>query len=154
MELKGMALRNIGEISRMVALKSDLEFKKYDMQKGQFIFVTRICEHPGMNLMDLSRLLNVDKSTTTKAIQKLEAAGYVTKEHPEDNRKSFSLFPTARAVEVYPHLIADENLRLELCFRGFASEERKQVEKLLGRMCDNIEEAAERGSQEGVENHE
>lgn len=69
--LHNNALRKIGTISRIVASKSDIKFKKYDLQKGQHIFIVRICKNPGLNLIELTQMLNVDKSTTTKAVNSI-----------------------------------------------------------------------------------
>lgn len=138
--LHNTALRKIGTIARIVAYVSDIKFKKYALQKGQHIYVVRVCEHPGLTLAELTQLLNVDKSTTTKAVQKLEAAGYVLKQHPEGNLKSIQLFPTEKAKEVYEEIIKEENVRADLCFRGFTEEEKQQALLYLERMCRNIEE--------------
>lgn len=137
--LHNQALRRIGTISRIVASRSDVKFKQYDLQKGQHIFVVRICENPGLNLMELTQMLNVDKSTTTKAIQKLEKAGYVIKTHLENNKKSIALYPTDKAKQVYECIIKEENVRADLCFEGFTEEEKKQALGYLERMCANIE---------------
>lgn len=137
--LHSTVLRKIGTISRIVRVKSDIKFKKYDLQKGQYIFVVRICEHPGLNLMELTQMLNVDKSTTTKAVQKLEKADYVIKTHLKSNKKNIALFPTEKAKQVYENIIKEENVRADLCFRGFTEEEKEQALQYLERMCANIE---------------
>lgn len=138
--LKSTVLRKVGTISRIVAYTSDIQFKKYDLQKGQYIYVVRVCEHPGLNLMELTQMLNVDKSTTTKAVQKLEKAGYVLKQHPEGNLKNIALFPTEKAKRVYKNVIAEENRAIDCAFNVFSEEEKKQALGFLERMCVNIEE--------------
>lgn len=138
--LQSMVLRRIGTIARIVASVSDVKFRRFSLQKGQHIYVVRVCEHPGLNLAELTRLLNVDKSTTTKAVQKLEKAGYILKKHPEGDRKSLVLYPTERAKEVYRSIIDEENVRAALIFRGFDEEEKRQAMAYLDRMCYNIEE--------------
>lgn len=137
--LKNNILRKIGTISRIVASKSDVKFKKYNLQKGQHIFLVRVCEHPGCNLMELTKMLNVDKSTTTKAIQKLEKTGYIIKIHPKNNQKVLLLFPTEQAIAVYEHIIDEENIRAELCFKDFTQKEQQQAIHYLERMCQNME---------------
>ncbi|WP_407928500.1 hypothetical protein [Clostridium guangxiense] len=64
-------LRKIGTLSRCIHSISDIKFKGINLQKGQFTFLTRICENQGVNQIGLSKLLKVDKTTTTKAIQKI-----------------------------------------------------------------------------------
>ena len=138
--LHSYILSYIGKIARITAYVSDIRFKQYHLQKGQHIFVVRVCEHPGLNLAELTQMLNVDKSTTTKAIQKLETAGYITKQHPPDNKKSISLFPTQKALDVYDKIIGEENVRIDYCFQGFTEEEKQQALNYLERMAQNVED--------------
>ena len=139
MLLKNFVLRRIGTISRIVAYISNVKFKEFALQNGQHIFVARICENPGINLAQLTQILDVDKSTTTKVIQKLEKAGYVIKKHNENNKKSFALFPTEKAKEVYKKVIEEENKQIDICFNGFTEEEKKAAVAYLERMCKNLE---------------
>lgn len=138
--LHSNVLRRVGKIARVVSYVSDIKFRRFSLQKGQHIFLVRVCEHPGITLTGLTQMLNVDKSTTTKAIQKLENQGYIIKRHPVDNRKSIELYPTEIAKEVYLEIIAEENTRVDLCFKDFTDEEKVLVMDFLERMCTNIEE--------------
>ena len=132
-------LREVGAVARCVQSLSDVNFKKLALQRGQFVFLTRICESPGLHLLELSHLLKVDKATATKAVQKLEAEGYVRKEQNQTDKRMVHLFPTERAQEVYPELIAEENRYLARCFAGMTKEEQARAETLLRRIRENIE---------------
>ena len=137
--LKHQFLREVGAVARCVQSLSDVTFKKLTLQRGQFVFLTRICETPGIHLLELSHLLKVDKATTTKAVQKLEAEGYVRKEQNQTDKRMVHLFPTERAQEVYPELIAEENRYLARCFAGMTKEEQALAETLIERIRENIE---------------
>ena len=132
-------LREVGAVARCVQSLSDVNFKKLALQRGQFVFLTRICESPGLHLLELSQLLKVDKATATKAVQKLEAEGYVRKEQNQTDKRMVHLFPTERAQEVYPELIAEENRYLARCFAGMTKDEQARAETLLRRIRENIE---------------
>ena len=54
-------LRDIGTLARTIHYLHDLHFKELALQRGQFIFLTRICENTGINQNDLSLLLKVDR---------------------------------------------------------------------------------------------
>lgn len=41
-------LREIGAISRALDSISNIEFKKYELTKGQYLYLVRICENPGI----------------------------------------------------------------------------------------------------------
>ena len=86
-------LRDIGTLARTIHYLHDLHFKELALQRGQFIFLTRICENTGINQNDLSLLLKVDKSTTAKAVQKLTAAGYINRQRSSEDQRHWQLFP-------------------------------------------------------------
>jgi DNA-binding MarR family transcriptional regulator len=138
--LKSDILREIGQLSRTVHSISDLNFKELNLQKGQFIFLTRVCENPGINLINLSNLLKVDKTTTTKAIQKLIIEGYINKEQDELDKRIYRLNPTEKALQMYNLVVEEENRNIETCFFGFTEEEKDIVCKLAKKMRENIEQ--------------
>lgn len=107
------------------------------MQKGQFIFLTRVCENKGINFRELSRILAVDKSTTTKAVKKLIEAGYLNKEQDEKDKREYKLYPTEKGLEVYELIIDEENRNIEICMKGLSEKEREIVGNLLEKMSEN-----------------
>ncbi len=85
--LNDVILREIGTLSRCINYTNNLKFKKIDLQAGQFIFLTRICENQSINQTHLTALLKVDKATTAKAVQKLIQAGYVRRARDQSDRR-------------------------------------------------------------------
>lgn len=138
--LNSYILREAGTLARSIQSISDIKFKEISLQRGQFIFLTRVCENPGINQIDLSNLLKVDKATTTKAIQKLIAEGYIAKERDKKDKRMWRLLPTAKAQSVYPIIIDEENRNIAVCFSGFAENEKQIVFNLVKKMRENIEE--------------
>ncbi|MFL0195868.1 MarR family winged helix-turn-helix transcriptional regulator [Clostridium sp. WILCCON 0269] len=132
-------LREIGTLSRCIHSISDLKFKELNLQKGQFTFLTRICENQGINQIDLSNLLKVDKTTTTKAIQKLIEAGYIYKKRDDIDKRMWRLYPREKALKIYTFIIEEENKNIEVCFNSFSVEEKELVSKLVKKMRKNIE---------------
>lgn len=137
---KNELLRDVGALARCIQSINDVRFRGIGLQRGQFIFLTRICEHPGVNLVDLSALLRVDKTTTTKAVQKLMAGGLVDRERDASDKRMWRLVPTAGALEFYPQIIAEEDRCLDVCLAGFSAAEEAAARRLLARMRANIEQ--------------
>ena len=138
--LNNEILREVGALARCIHSINDMKYRKIKLQRGQFIFLTRVCENPGINLIDLSNILKVDKTTTTKAIQKLLEEGYIKREHDCTDKRMLNLYPSAKALEIYPLIISEENRCIEVCFNGFSQEERRMSDCLLRRMRENVEQ--------------
>ena len=48
--LKDVILREIGALTRTIHAIIEIQFKTINLQKGQSIYLTRICENPGINM--------------------------------------------------------------------------------------------------------
>lgn len=138
-------LREIGAIARSVQSSSDLKYKALGLQKGQYVFLTRICENPGVGPNRLAELARVDKTTATKAAQKLEDLGYVRRKLDGADGRARLLFPTAKAGRTYQALIADENELLDVCLSGFGASEVRLAAALLERIRGNLDRSLGRG---------
>ncbi|GKU27443.1 MarR family transcriptional regulator [Clostridium folliculivorans] len=139
-ELDCRVLRFLGTIYRATNSKADYKYKQFDLQKGQYMFLTRICENPGINFVDLSNMLKVDKTTTTKAVHKLIEIGYLNKEQDEKDKREYKLNPSKKGLEVYEFILEEERKQLEISLKGFSEEEKRLATELIVRMSDNIEE--------------
>jgi len=140
-DLKSQVLREVGTVARCIQSISDITYREFKLQRGQFIFLTRICEQPGINLIELSHMLKVDKTTTTKAIQKLLEENYVQRTRDTADKRMWHLYPTDKAVSLYPYIIQEENKHIDVCFAGFSPEEQIMAHSLLQRMGENIEQS-------------
>lgn len=139
-ELDSNILRETGMLARCIQSISDINFKELNLQKGQYIYLTRICENPGISLIDLATMLKVDKSSTTKAIPKLEESGYITKRRDEDDKRLWRLYPEEEGIQVYEAVIMEENRNIKVCFEGFSDMEKDAALNLVRKMRENIEE--------------
>ena len=61
-------LREIGMIARALDSTSIIEFKEYDLTKGQYLYLGRICENPGIIQVKLAEMIKVDRTTAARAI--------------------------------------------------------------------------------------
>ncbi|OME81532.1 MarR family transcriptional regulator [Paenibacillus sp. FSL A5-0031] len=78
------------------------ELAPYRIGSGQYIFLMAIASQQPITQKALSEKLLIDKTTTAKAIAKLEAEGYVRREvDPADNRYQ-QLYLTESAQGVVP----------------------------------------------------
>ncbi|WP_291582411.1 MarR family winged helix-turn-helix transcriptional regulator [Clostridium sp. UBA6640] len=138
-KLESKALRFVGLLSRTINSRSDFKYKQLGLQKGQYMFLTRVCENPKINLVDLSNMLKVDKATTTKAIKKLIDIGYINKKQNEKDKREYRLTPTNKGLQIYKLIINEEKKQLDISFDGFNEDEIEMATKLIERMSKNIE---------------
>ncbi|SJZ91920.1 MarR family winged helix-turn-helix transcriptional regulator [Selenihalanaerobacter shriftii] len=137
--LNNFILREVGKLNRCVQSISNINLKEINLQKGQFIYLTEICEHPGINQKDLTNILKVDKTSTSKAVKKLKKIGYIKRVKDEDDKRVWNLYPTAKGKKIYKVVIAEENRNLNICLTDFNEQEKELIYNLVKRMRENIE---------------
>jgi DNA-binding MarR family transcriptional regulator len=139
MNIKRKIVREIVAVSRCISFIRNFEFKKYDLTRGQHSFLTRIMENPGLSQEEISFMLRVDKTTSAKAIKKLESKGYILRKRSDKDKRQLCLYPTDKLKEIYPDLLEKINLTTKIGTEGFTDEELQTLYSLLSRLRKNVD---------------
>ncbi len=133
-------LRDIGTIARALDSISNIEFKDIELAKGQYLYLSRIFENPGINQKQISELLCVDKSTASRAINQLVEKKLIQKVEDENNKKNKLLYVTPYGKEVYPVIFRELQYSTEIALQGLDELEIAQINILLTKVSQNIKE--------------
>lgn len=127
-------LREIGMIARALDSISNIEFKEYELTKGQYLYLVRICENPGIIQEKLSEMIKVDRTTAARAIKKLEINGFIEKKEDESNKKLKTFLPTEKGKNVYPFIKRENDYSNTVALEGFSETEAETISNLLQRV--------------------
>jgi len=131
-------LREIGMIARALDSISNVEFKEHDLTKGQYLYLVRICENPGIIQEKLAEMIMVDRTTAARAIKRLEIQGFIEKRDDPLNKKINRLYPTEKGESVYPFLMREGHHSNNVALSGFSEEEANLLHDFLQRVRKNI----------------
>jgi DNA-binding MarR family transcriptional regulator len=132
-------LREIGMIARALDSISNIEFKEYDLTKGQYLYLVRICENPGIIQEKLAEMIKVDRTTAARAIKKLEMNAFIEKKDDEHNQKIKKLFPTEKGKIIYPFIRREHDYSHMIALAGFSEGEVETMFNLLQKVRKNVE---------------
>jgi len=132
-------LREIGMIARALDSISNIEFKEFDLTKGQYLYLVRVCENPGIIQEKLAEMIKVDRTTAARAIKKLESHGFLEKKEAENNKKIKKLFPTEKGENVYPYIKSENDYSNLVALQGFSDDEVDSIFDFLQRVRKNVE---------------
>ena len=83
-----------------VQQKMDIEqknlFLKYDITPRQFIVLQTIDFQPGSNQNEIVKSINIDRSTLSKIIEKLESKNCISSQHKEGDKRHKQLSITSK----------------------------------------------------------
>ncbi len=111
--------------------------KNSGMSSGQLPFFMNIIKHPGITQDELSKLINIDKSTTARAIKNLYKNGFITKEIDKKDKRTHRLYPTRKALEVKEVILKKARKWDSILLKGFSKDEKNFIRKSLETMVNN-----------------
>lgn len=113
------------------------EYKEYNIGAGQYQFLVYLYVKDGITHEELTEKIGVDKAATTRAIAKLEQAGYIKRVMDEKDKRRYYIFLTEYAKQNKDKIVSvskrwENNLVEEL-----TDEEIEQLYNIFRKMTRN-----------------
>ncbi|AMP66794.1 MULTISPECIES: MarR family winged helix-turn-helix transcriptional regulator [Streptococcus] len=131
-------LREIGIIARALDSIANIEFRDLELARGQYLYLVRIGEQPGIIQEELSDLLKVDRSTVARSVKKLADKGLIRELTDPSNQKIKKWILTEKGQKLYPFILAEHAYSEKTALKGFSQEEILQLEEWLAKMSKNV----------------
>lgn len=106
-------------------------FKDLGVTCGQFMYILCICDNPGVSQEKVAELTCIDKSTVAKAVQQLLKGDFITRRVSSEDRRVNELYPTDKALAVYPKISAIVDAFIESQLESLTDIERDIFMRLL-----------------------
>lgn len=127
-------IRTIGAITRTIQIDSNNYFKELDLNNNLYIYIIRTCEEPGMFLGELADNVQIDRTTAFRTIKKLVKLGYFELQNDPNNQKIKRVFPTQKALDVYPQLHEYEQKQSDFLLSNLSTEELAKLKELMAKL--------------------
>lgn len=129
-------LKYISVVQRNTQRYFDVMLEEDHIGSGQQFFILRIRENEGMTMNELARTGSFDKGTVTKAVKKLQEAGYIRIEQDEEDGRVKHLYTTDRAEELIRKVYRIRDQWLENLMVSFGQEEKERLKAQLKIMSE------------------
>lgn len=133
-------LRDIGKIARALDSIANIEFKEYQLSKGQYLYLIRIFENPGIIPDRLAEMIKVDRTTAARAIKKLEEKGFIRKEADDVNKKIRRLFVTEDGAKLVPIIQLENQYSNQIALQNLSKKEIEAFSKALKIVAATIDD--------------
>ncbi|MDU5333960.1 MarR family transcriptional regulator [Enterococcus sp.] len=133
-------LRDIGAIARALDSIANIEFKDFQLSKGQYLYLIRISENPGIIPDKLAEMIKVDRTTAARAIKKLEEKGFIKKKTDVENKKIRRLFITEKGAELAPIIKLENDYSNQIALQQLSEQEIAAFSQTLKKVVANIDD--------------
>lgn len=127
-------IRTIGAVTRTIQIDSNNHFKELGLNNNLFIYIIRVCEKPGMFFGELADNVQIDRTTAFRTIKKLATLGYFELKKDAVNQKIKRVYPTEKAMDIYPQLHEYEQKQSDFLLSNLSTEEIAQLKQLMTKL--------------------
>lgn len=113
---------------------NELELDKH------FFVLYLIVKHEKITQQGLADSIQVDKATMVRMIDYLAEKGMVKREQCANDRRSYYLVPTTKAMKTIPQIEQTYELVNKAAFKGVSKAEQKKFTEVLQKMMSNLAE--------------
>ncbi len=136
-----LSLRVFHSFFKTIRLHRQLMFKvlsKKEIYPGQAGCLWIIGKHDGIAQRDLAHKLHVASSTVTVMLQKMEAAGTITRKTDEEDQRLTRIYltDTGRALQAEMDDVMANFVNIT--FGKLPPDDRREFDRLLNLLCSNI----------------
>ena len=111
----------------------------------QHIYSFQVCKHHGISQDQHSNLICVNKSNVTRQLSVLEQNGFVTRLSDPKDRRVLQVFPTEKAIQLFPQVQSVMREWNHLLLEDFTEEEQKTLLSMLERITEKAMATVEKG---------
>ena len=128
--------RNINVISRCASAYRADRFENFDISPAHHFYIVVICKNPGISQDGLAKRLYINKSSVARAMQALEADGYIRRAQSESDRRITLVYPTQKAEDILPRIREVSRDWNEFLFDALDGDERELFMTLLEKVAN------------------
>jgi DNA-binding MarR family transcriptional regulator len=127
----------INRLYRYTQSYIDEALKKYELSSGTYPFLLMLNRNEGISQNQISKVLNVDKSMSARAIKRLTELGYIRRDIDESDSRANKLFLTDRARDVIPKIRVEIDRWIEIITMDSSEEEKNLAVDFLDKALTN-----------------
>src|SRR5262249_59267310 len=94
----------ISDVARLLRTVFDRRVRTLGLTRAQWLVLTRLHRRPGASQSELAEMMEVEKATAGRMIDRLEAKGWVVRRGQDGDRRVKRIYLTAEAERVHKRL--------------------------------------------------
>jgi DNA-binding MarR family transcriptional regulator len=124
----------ISDVARLLRTEFDRRVRRLGITRAQWLVLTRLHRHPGASLSELAEMMEVEKATAGRMIDRLVANGWVARRTQRDDRRVKRVFLTSEAERVHKRIWRVAEATVDDALAGLSAQESRQLMTLLQRV--------------------
>ena len=128
----------IADVARLLRTAFDRRVRALGITRAQWLVLTRLHRHPGVSQSELADLMEVERASAGRMIDRLEANGWVERRAQNGDRRVKRVYLTPEAERVHRRIWRVAEATVDDALADLSAREGAQLRALLGRVKKNL----------------
>ena len=130
--------KNINLLSRAQSryLESCLNLSDDGIKACHAKYLLTVCNNSGVSQDEFAKIAYINKSNVSRSLTALETAGFITRKPDEDDLRVIRVYPTQKALDLYPRIHKLNEEWREILTESFSKEEKELLADLTERLVE------------------
>jgi DNA-binding MarR family transcriptional regulator len=133
----------ISDVARLLRTEFDRRVRRLGITRAQWLVLTRLHRHPGASLSELAEMMEVEKATAGRMIDRLVANGWVARRTQRDDRRVKRVYLTPEAERVHKRIWRIAEATVDDALTSLTVQESRQLMTLLQRIKKTLVSAVD-----------
>jgi len=129
----------IADVARLLRTVCDRRVRKLGLTRAQWLAVTRLHCRPGLSQSEVADLLEVEKATACRLLDRLETKKWIERRPDKKDRRIKRIFLTSRANRVYASIWPIAESTVDDALGDLSASERKQLLDMMLRVKTKLQ---------------
>ena len=128
----------ISDVARLMRTVFDRRVRKLGLTRAQWLVLTRLHRRPGASQSELADMMEVEKATAGRLIDRLEAKGWVERRAQAGDRRINRVYLTTEAERVHKRIWRIAEATVDDALADLSTQESAQLMRLLARVKKSL----------------
>ena len=128
----------IADVARLLRTAFDRRVRKLGITRAQWLVLTRLHRHPGASQSELAEMMEVERASAGRMIDRLEANGWVERRGQNGDRRVKRVYLTPEAERVHRRIWRVAEATVDDALADLSARESAQLRDLLGRVKKSL----------------
>lgn len=128
----------IADVARLLRTAFDRRVRRLGITRAQWLVLTRLHRHPGASQSELADMMEVERASAGRMIDRLEANGWVERRAQNGDRRVKRVYLTPEAERVHRRIWRVAEATVDDALAGLSTREGAQLRGLLTRVKKSL----------------
>jgi MarR family transcriptional regulator, transcriptional regulator for hemolysin len=134
----------ITDVSRLMRTVFERRVRATGLTRAQWLVIARLRRHPGLSQSEIADLLEIEKASAGRLIDRMQAKGWLQRRDDASDRRVNRLHLTPEAERLHAAIWPIAEATVDVALGDLSAEERRQLTGLMARVKSKLQAMAER----------